>query len=406
MTTELCITLADVQAARARIAGQLLATPCRYLRTLSELTGAQLYLKFENLQFTGSFKERGALNRLLQIPTAEHAAGVCAPSDGNHGLGVAYHAQRLGIPATIVMARHTPLLKIEHTRFHGAEVVLEGDTLAEAYAYARQLNAARGSTFVHPYDDPFVMAGQGTIALEMLESVPDLEVLVAQIGGGGMIAGIAVAARALSPQIEIIGVQTASHPSMRAALNGDEAVYQGNTLAEGIAAKSAGVLTREIVREIVHDIVLVEESELERGVGLLLNVEKTVAEGAGAAGLAAILTLPERSRGRKVGLILSGGNIDPRLLASVIMRELVREQRIVTLRLSIADQPGVLASIAQMIGNEGGNILDIFRRRLSTEAPAKSVILELSFEARDASHAQQIVTTIQDAGFDSTVVPQ
>jgi len=215
-----------------------------------------------------------------------------------------------------------------------------------------------------------------------------------------------VAARALSPQIEIIGVQTASHPSMRAALNGDEAVYQGNTLAEGIAAKSAGVLTREIVREIVHDIVLVEESELERGVGLLLNVEKTVAEGAGAAGLAAILTQPERYRGRKVGLILSGGNIDPRLLASVIMRELVREQRIVTLRLSIADQPGVLASIAQMIGNEGGNILDIFRRRLSTEAPAKSVILELSFEARDASHAQQIVTTIQDAGFDSTVVPQ
>ena len=401
---DLCISLTDVLAAQARIGEQLAPTPCRFSRTLSELTGAQVYLKLENLQFTASFKERGALNRLLQLSDAERGRGVCAVSDGNHGLAVAYHAYRLGIPATIVMARHTPFVKIEQARSHSAEVVLQGENLSEAYAQAQQINAARGLTFVHPYDDPYVIAGQGTIALEMLSRVPQLEVLVVQIGGGGLISGVAVAARALSPEIEIIGVQTRSDPSMMAALEGDKAVYRGNTIAEGIAVKSAGILTREIVRTLVKEIVLVDEGDLERGIGLLLNVEKTVAEGAGAAGLAAILSQPERYRGRKVGLIVSGGNIDPRLLASVIMRELVREQRIVTLRIAIADQPGVLARVARVVADQGGNILDVFHRRLSIGAPARSATLELSFEAPDSGQAQRIVETIREAGFDSTVV--
>jgi threonine dehydratase len=401
----LSITLQDVRDAQDRIADQLYATPCLHSRTLSALTGAQLYIKFENLQFTASFKERGALNRLLQLSADERERGVCTMSAGNHGQAVAYHAHRLGIPATIVMPRHTPFVKVEHTRSHGAEVVLHGDTLIEAFESARQIMLARGLTFVHPYDDPAVMAGQGTIGLEMLSAVPELEMLVVPIGGGGLISGVAVAAKALSPGIEIIGVQTESYPSMPAALMGEEVICAGNTIAEGIAVKSAGVLTREVVRALVQEIVLVGENALEHGVALLLNVEKTVAEGAGAASLAAVLAQPERYRGRKVGLILSGGNIDPRLLASVIMRELVREQRIVTLRIPIFDQPGALAKVTQAVGAHGGNILDVFHRRLSTNVPAKSATLELSFEARDAQHAAGIVTAIRAAGFEPTVLP-
>jgi threonine dehydratase len=402
----LCISLQDVRAAQACIADQLSATPCLHSRTLSTLTGAQLYLKFENLQFTASFKERGALNRLLQLSPAERQRGVCTMSAGNHGQAVAYHAHRLGIPATIVMPRHTPFIKVEHTRSHGAEVVLQGDTLHEAFAQAQQIMAARKLTFVHPYDDPAVMAGQGTIGLEMLAAVPQLEMLVVPIGGGGLISGIAVAAKALSPGIEIIGVQTDSYPSMPAALKGEEeASCHGNTIAEGIAVKSAGVLTREVVRALVQEIVLVGENDLEHGIALLLNVEKTVAEGAGAASLAAVLAQPERYRGRTIGLVVSGGNIDPRLLASVIMRELVREQRIVTLRIPIADQPGALAKVTQAVGDQGGNILDVFHRRLSSNVPAKSATLELSFEARDALHAQGIVAAICAAGFEPTILP-
>jgi threonine dehydratase len=326
-------------------------------------------------------------------------------SAGNHGQAVAYHAQRLGIPATIVMPRHTPFVKVEHTRSHGAEVVLHGDTLSEAFEHAQRIMAARGLRFVHPYDDPAVMAGQGTIGLEMLAAVPELEMLVVPIGGGGLISGVAVAAKALSARIEVIGVQTESYPSMPAALKGEEASCHGNTIAEGIAVKSAGVLTREVVRRLVQDIVLVGENDLEHGIALLLNVEKTVAEGAGAASLAAVLAQLERYRGRKVGLILSGGNIDPRLLASVIMRELVREQRIVTLRIPIFDQPGALAKVTQAVGDHGGNILDVFHRRLSTNVPAKSATLELSFEARDAQHAQGIVAAIRAAGFEPTILP-
>jgi threonine dehydratase len=400
----LCLTLEDVRAAQTRIAEQLSNTPCLHSRTLTQLTGAQIYIKFENLQFTASFKERGALNRLLQLTHDERRRGVCTMSAGNHGQAVAYHAHRLGIPATIVMPRHTPFVKVQHTRSHAATVVLHGDTLVEAFEHAQQILAEQGLTFVHPYDDPQVMAGQGTIALEMLAAEPDLEQLVVPIGGGGLIAGMAVAAKAISPGIDVIGVQSASYPSMRAALTGTEALCQGNTIAEGIAVKSAGLLTREVVRALVGDIVLVDENELERGIALLLNVEKTVAEGAGAASLAAILAQPERYRGRKVGVILSGGNIDPRLLASVIMRELVREQRIVTLRIPIADQPGALSRVTHVIGEQGGNILDVFHRRLSMNVPAKSATLELSFESRDSGHAEAIVAAVRAAGFDPVVL--
>jgi threonine dehydratase len=401
----LAISLEDVRAAQARIGEQLSNTPCLHSRTLTQLTGAQIYIKFENLQFTASFKERGALNRLLQLDDVERRRGVCTMSAGNHGQAVAYHAHRLGIPATIVMPRHTPFVKVQHTRSHGATVVLYGDTLAEAFEHSLKVRAEQGLTLVHPFDDPQVMAGQGTIALEMLAAQPQLEQLVVPIGGGGLISGVAVVAKALAPKIEVIGVQSTSYPSMPAALAGQEALCQGNTIAEGIAVKSAGLLTREVVRALVDDILLVNESELERGIALLLNVEKTVAEGAGAASLAAVISQPERFRGRRVGVILSGGNIDPRLLASVIMRELVREQRIVTLRIPIADQPGALSRVTHVIGEQGGNILDVFHRRLSMNVPARSATLELSFESRDAGHAETIVAAVRAAGFDPAVLP-
>jgi threonine dehydratase len=401
----LSITLEDVRAAQLRIGEQISNTPCLHSRTLTQLTGAEVYIKFENLQFTASFKERGALNRLLQLDSRERQRGVCTMSAGNHGQALAYHAHRLGIPATIVMPRHTPFVKVQHTRSHGATVVLHGETLAEAFEHSLQIIAEQGLTLVHPFDDAQVMAGQGTIALEMLAAHPDLEQLIVPIGGGGLIAGVAVAAKALSPKMQVIGVQSSSYPSMPAALAGDEAICQGNTIAEGIAVKTAGLLTREVVRALVDEILLVDENQLERGIALLLNVEKTVAEGAGAASLAAILSQPERFRGRKVGVILSGGNIDPRLLASVIMRELVREQRIVTLRIPIADQPGALSRVTHVIGEQGGNILDVFHRRLSMNVPAKSATLELSFESRDAGHAETIVAAVRAAGFEPAVLP-
>lgn len=401
----LSIGIRDVQEAQARLGDQLVRTPCLHSRTLSHLTGAQVYIKFENLQFTASFKERGALNRLLQLDEAERRRGVCTMSAGNHGQAVAYHAHRLGIPATIVMPRQTPFVKVQQTQAHGATVMLHGDTLAEAFEHSQRILLEQHLTFVHPYDDPAVMAGQGTVALEMLEAQPDLEQIVVPIGGGGLISGVAVAARAQRPDIAILGVQSSSYPSMAAALAGREAVCQGNTIAEGIAVKNAGVHTREVVRALVQDIVLVSETEIERSIALLLNIEKTVAEGAGAASLAAVLSQPERHRGRRVGVILSGGNIDPRLLASVIMRELVREQRIVTLRIPIADQPGALARVTHVVGEQGGNILDVFHRRLSTNMPAKSATLELTFESRDASHSEAIIAAIRAAGFEPAVLP-
>jgi threonine dehydratase len=404
-TIDLPITMEEIRAAQERIGEHIINTPCLHSRTLSQLAGAQLWLKFENLQFTASFKERGALNRLLQLSPDERARGVCTMSAGNHGQALAYHAHRLGVPATIVMPRHTPFVKVEHTRSHGARVVLAGDTLLEASEQAYRIMHEQHLTFVHPYDDPAVMAGQGTLAVEMLALAPQLDVLVVPIGGGGLMSGVAVAAQALKPGLELIGVQTESYPSMPSALRGEDAVCQGNTIAEGIAVKSAGKLTREVVRALVHDIVLVSETELERAIGLLLNVEKTVAEGAGAAALAAVLGQPERYRGRQVGIILSGGNIDPRLLASVIMRELVRAQRIVTLRIPIPDQPGALARVTHIVGEQGGNILDVFHRRLSTNVPAKSATLELSFEAPDAAGAERVIAAVRIAGFDPSIMP-
>jgi threonine dehydratase len=400
------VSVGDIRAAADRIADHVVRTPCLYAHTLSELFGARLYLKFENLQFTASFKERGALNRLLLLDALERARGVCTMSAGNHGQALAYHAHRLGIPATIVMPCNTPFVKIEQTRSHGAEVVLHGATLSEASERAQQIIAAREMTFVPPYDDPAVMAGQGTVALEMLSAAPDLDLLLVPIGGGGLIAGMAVAATAVAPGIRIIGVQSAGYPSMAAALRGEEAVCQGSTIAEGIAVKAAGRLTREVVRALVEDIQLVGESEFERAIALLLNVEKTVTEGAGAAALAAVLATPERYRGRTLGLVLTGGNIDPRLLATVIMRELVREQRIVTLRIPIADQPGALARVTQVVAGLGGNILDVFHRRLSPTLPAKSAALELSFEGRDAQHTAAIVAAVRAAGFEPLLQAQ
>lgn len=400
-----CVELSDIKAAQTRFADHLTPTPCKYSRALSDLTGAKLYLKFENLQFTASFKERGALNRMLQLSAAERRQGVCAASDGNHGLAVAYQAQRLGIPATIVMAQHTPFVKVEHTQFHGAEVILAGETLQEAHDEALRLSRARALTFIHPYEDVDVIAGQGTAALELLSAEPGLDAIVVQIGGGGLMAGIAVAIKSLAPHISMIGVQSVLHPTMPAALRGEFPTFRGTTVAEGIAAKRPGRLACELIRKCVDDIVLVDDARLEHGVGLLLSHEKTVTEGAGAAGLAAVLAQPERYRGRKIGLILSGGNIDPRLLASMIMRELVRDKCILTLRLPVADRPGALSRITHVIGQHGGNVLEVFHRRLSLDAPARFATLEITYEAPDRQIARCIADELEGAGIEFVVVP-
>lgn len=399
------VTLDDVEAAARRIQGQVVVTPCLPSRTLSLIAGAQIHLKFENLQFTAAFKERGALNKLLQLTPAQAKAGVCAMSAGNHGQAVAYHAKRLGIRAVIVMPKHTPFVKVEHTRGHGAEVILHGATLSEAQAFAAETTSARGLTFIHPYDNPAVIAGQGTVGLEILADAPDLDTLVVPVGGGGLIAGIATAVKAKTPGVDIIGVQTDSYPSMIAALKGETAECRGDTIAEGIAVKTPGLLTREIIGRLVKRVVAVDERRLEESIALLLNIEKTVVEGAGAAPLAAVLADPDAFRGRKVGLVLSGGNIDPRLLASVLMRELVREHRIVKLEIPIADHPGVLAHIAAVVGEQGGNIIEVFHRRLSLNLPAKQTHLDLVFEARDQQHADTVVKALIGAGFMPAVLP-
>ena len=399
------VTVDDIEAAARRIEGQVVATPCLASRTLSRIAGAEIYVKFENLQFTASFKERGALNKLLQLTPEQGKAGVSAMSAGNHGQAVAYHARRLGLPAVVVMPKHTPFVKVEHTRDHGAEVILHGDTLSEAQAHAAEITAARGLTFVHPYDDPAVIAGQGTVGLEMLKDAPDLDLLIVPVGGGGLIAGIATAVKAKAPHIDIVGVQTDSYPSMIAALKGETAECRGDTIAEGIAVKTPGRIAREIVARLVKRMVTVDERRLEESIALLLNIEKTVAEGAGAAPLAAILADPDAFRGRKVGLVLSGGNIDPRLLASVLMRELVREHRIVKLEVPLNDHPGALSRITAVVGAQGGNIIEVAHRRLSLNIPAKQAHLDLVFEARDRQHADAVVRALADAGFSPAVLP-
>jgi len=397
------VTRDDVEAARERIAGAVIITDFDHSRTLSEMVGAEVYLKFENLQFTSSFKERGALNRLALLTSEERARGVIAMSAGNHAQGVAYHARRLGIPATIVMPEGTPTIKIENTRHHGAEVIVTGRTLEDAAAFARTTAAQRGLFFLHPYDDAAVIAGQGTIALEMLAAHPDLDTLVVPIGGGGLISGIAVAAKAIKPGIEIIGVEAALYPSMWNKVWGDTLPVGGDTLAEGIAVKAPGVMTEAIVRALVDRIVLVGEAALERAVALLISIEKTVVEGAGAAGLAAVLADPAAFKGRRLGLVLCGGNIDTRLLASVLTREQAREGRLSRLVIDIPDQPGQLAKVSAAIGEAGANIIEVYHQRVFTDLPAKGTELHLVIETRDRAHLQATLAGLEARGYDATI---
>jgi threonine dehydratase len=398
------IGLRDVEAARDRIAGAVVVTDCDRSETLSRIAGAEVWLKFENLQFTASFKERGALNRLLTLSGDERARGVIAMSAGNHAQGVAYHAERLGIPATIVMPLGTPTVKAENTRRHGATVMLNGETLEDAARFAHDYGAARGLTFIHPYDDPVIVAGQGTIALEMLGAVPALDTLIVPIGGGGLISGIALAAKALKPSIRIVGVQSALYPSMYNVIKGESRPMRGDTLAEGIAVKMPGALTRELVARYVDDIVLVNEDDLERAVACLINIEKTVVEGAGAAGLAAVLANPAMFRGCTLGLVLCGGNIDTRLLASVLTRELAREGRLSQLTIDIVDRPGQLARVATLLGDAGANIVEVSHQRTFSDLPAKGTMLEVVIETRDRSHLNETVDRLRQAGFETEIV--
>ena len=397
--SSLPVTIADIEAAAKAIEGQVERTPLRYSRTLSEITGAQVWIKFENLQFTASFKERGALNKLLSLSNSEKAAGVIAMSAGNHAQGVAYHASRLGIPSTIVMPNGTPFVKIEHTRNFGAKVIIQGETLADADAHARELEKKEKLTFVHPFDDKHVIAGQGTIGLEVMEDLADFDAVVIPVGGGGLSSGIATAIKARRPAVAIYGVEPAMYPSLSAELRGEEPKVGGATIAEGIAVKKVGRLTAEILRRLMEQVILVSEEDLERAVTLFATVEKTVAEGAGAAGLAALLAEPQLFRGRKVVLILCGGNIDTRLLASVLTRSLVREKRITSVRIIGNDQPGLLAKVATVIGDNGGNIIEVFHNRMALDVPAKGAEFDITIETRDARHTQEIIDALTKAGF-------
>jgi len=395
----LTITLADIEAARRVIAGHVLRTPMLPAPRLSALTGAEVFVKYENLQVTNSFKERGARAKLASLTAAERARGVIAMSAGNHAQAVAYHAAGLGIAATIVMPVMTPFVKVAVTKAYGAEVLLDGETISEAQARAEAEARKRGLIWVHPYDDPHVIAGQGTIALEMLEEVPGLDMLVIPIGGGGLISGIATAAKAIKPAIDIVGVESALYPSFWNAIRGEQLPLGGATLAEGIAVKNVGALTLPIVRALVSSIVLVDEVHIERAVNAYLTLQKAMAEGAGAAGLAAMLAEPARFAGKRVGLVLCGGNIDPRILASIMVRELEREDRIVSFRLTIADRPGLLGQIATTLGRLGANILEVDHRRLFLDVPAKGARLDVTVEVRDSAHAEEILATFKAEGF-------
>jgi threonine dehydratase len=393
------ITLADVQAARRTLVGAVLRTPMLPAPKLSALTGAEVFVKYENLQVTNSFKDRGAYVKLASLTAAQRGRGVIAMSAGNHAQAVAYHSRRLGIPATIVMPVTTPFVKVKATEAYGAQVVLDGETLSECQDRAAAIARDHALILVHPYDDPAIIAGQGTVALEMFEEVGDLDMLIVPIGGGGLIAGNAIAARGVRPAVEIVGVEAALYPSMRNAITGANSPVGGPTLAEGIAVKNVGALTLPVVRELVSDIILVDEAHLERAVNTYLTLQKTMAEGAGAAGLAAMLAAPERFRNRKVGLILCGGNIDPRILASIMVRELEREHRIVSFRLTIADRPGVLGPIATLLGKLGANILEVDHRRLFLDVPAKGAKLDITVEARDRAHSEEILHVLSEGGY-------
>jgi threonine dehydratase len=398
------VSAADVRAAAARLAGAIEHTPCLPSRTLSQLTGAQVFLKFENLQFTASFKERGALNKLSSLGAAERRRGVIAMSAGNHAQAVAYHAARLGIPALIVMPKGSPNTKVRNTQVHGAKVVLEGASLFEAGRHARALAAREDLVFVHPYEDPLVIAGQGTVGLEMLEAVPDLDVLVVPVGGGGLIAGMAIAARALRPSIEIYGVETANYPSMHQRLHDLPVECGGDTIAEGIAVKDVGDSALRIIKELVEEVLVVKEETIERAVAALIEIEKTVAEGAGAAALAALLENPARFAGKRVGLPISGGNIDARVLASVLMRGLVRDSRLVRLRVTMPDISGSLARVAGLIAEAGGNIVEVQHQRVFGTASVKSTEIEFLIETRDRAHTEALVKALETNGLRTTLV--
>ena len=398
------VTIEDVRAAHARIRDSIVRTPTFISRTLSELTGATVYLKFENLQFTAAYKERGALNTLLQLDEAARAKGVIAASAGNHAQGLAYHAHRLGIPATIVMPTNTPIVKVTQTEGHGAKVVLEGDTFDAAYAHARLLEQECGFTFVHPFDDARVIAGQGTVAVEMLEDVPSIDTFLTPIGGGGLISGMAVVAEAADHPIEVVGVEAELYPSMYNRINGTQYPCAGDTLAEGIAVKEPGGITSMMVRELVDEIVLVSERSLEQAVSLLLQIEKSVVEGAGAAGLAALLEHPERFKGKTVGVVLCGGNIDTRLLANVLLRDLARSGRLARLRIRLQDQPGALFNVVRIFSDQRVNIIEVYHQRVFTTLPAKGLITDIECEARDRAHLDRLVAALKAADYEVTPV--
>jgi threonine dehydratase len=392
-------TLDDIKTAAERIKGSVIRTPMMKSYTLSEIVDAEVWLKFENLQFTAAYKERGALNKLLQLSDKERSRGVVAASAGNHAQAVAYHGRRLGIPVTIVMPVSTPMIKVTQTEGHGANVVLHGERFDDAYAHARELEEKHGYIFVHPFDDVAVMSGAGTVGLEMLEEAPDLDMLVIPIGGGGLISGVATAAKALKPSIQVIGVEAELYPSMKNVVDNEHGAIGGDTLAEGIAVKEPGQLTRAIIAEMVDRIDLVSENDIEHAVSMLVTIEKTVVEGAGAAGLAAILAQPERFRGRKVGTTLCGGNIDTHLLANVLVRELVRCGRIARLRIAAQDRPGALAAITAKFYECGVNIIETNHQRVFSRRPAKDTVIEVECEARDSQAIETLIKRLVDAGF-------
>ena len=403
--TSLPIGLADVEAAARRIAGAVVRTPTLLSLTLSERLGARIWVKFETLQHTGAYKERGALNKLLLMDEATRARGVIAASAGNHSQAVAYHSRRLGVPAVIVMPRTTPTVKVSQTAGHGAEVVLHGEMFDEANEEALRLSDERGLTFVHPFDDLEVIAGQGTVALELLAEAPDVDTLVVPIGGGGLISGMGVAAKALKPGIELIGVQAELYPSMFAKFTRQNLPCAGDTIAEGIAVKAPGLLTSGIINHLVDDIILMPERDIESAISLLVQAEKTVVEGAGAVGLAALLGRPERFAGRTIGIVLTGGNIDPHLLANVLLRDLARSGRMTRLRIQLQDRPGALHAVIKLFGDNQVNIVEIHHQRIFTTQPAKDATIDVECEARDAAQIRRLIETLQAEGFAVHVVP-
>ena len=399
MTDKLPLSIDQIRAAASILEGQIERTAMTHSRTLSEITGAEVWVKFENRQFTGAFKERGALYKLSRLSAEDKKVGVIAASAGNHAQGVAYHGRRLGIPVTIVMPVTTPFNKVEHTRAFGARVLLEGNSFDEANTHAQMVRQREGLVWIHPFDDAEIIAGQGTMALEMLADKPDLDMLVVPIGGGGLISGMTIAAKALQPDIQVVGVQASMYAGMFSALKGGPLPPGGASIAEGIAVKQPGDLTRRVVEALVDDIVLVEEEHLERAITLYVDIEKTIAEGAGAASLAALLAHPAKFAGRKVGLVLSGGNIDSRLLSSVLTRSLVRENRLSNIRIIGDDRPGLLALVSTIIGDAGANIMEVSHNRIALDVPAKGAEFDILMETRDAQHTQEVIDALAQAGY-------